>query len=75
MNQLIPKEEFQTAVPSNIGLLTLRSKNTESLSNNKLLDTFGLNLLDINLTTLEYENLSSESELITSTFNWFSWCY
>jgi len=35
-NQLIPENQFQTAVPSSDGLLTLRSINTDSKSNSDL---------------------------------------
>jgi hypothetical protein len=41
-NILIPIEEFQTAIPSNFELLTERSTNTTSPSNNDLLDIYGL---------------------------------
>ena len=46
-NQLIPINEFQTAEPSSEGLLTVRSTNTESPSNNDLLDTYGLNPIEM----------------------------
>lgn len=39
-NQLIPENEFQTAIPSNDGSLTIRTLNTESPSNNNLLNTY-----------------------------------
>ena len=64
-NQLIPEEQFQTAVPSNNGLLTLRSTNTESPSNNELLDIYNVSELLIN--NLEYEHINPDNELIPPT--------
>jgi hypothetical protein len=42
INELIPVNAFQTAVPSEDGLLTVRTLNTESISNNDLLNTYEL---------------------------------
>jgi hypothetical protein len=41
-NILIPNNEFQTSVPSNSTLLTVRSTSNASPSNNDLLDIYGL---------------------------------
>lgn len=62
-NELIPLNEFQTAVPSNEGVLTVRSTNTESPSNNDLINVYDLstNTIPDNL-VLEY--LPSDHTLI-----------
>jgi len=64
LNELIPLTEFQTAQPSNEGLLTVRSTNTESESNNNLLDTYGLNLIEMVLPNVIHQNLLPDSQLI-----------
>lgn len=64
-NELIPINEFQTAVPSSDGLLTVSSLNTESPSNNDLLDTYDINTPIVVSTEVVYENLPSDSGLIT----------
>jgi len=63
-NQLIPENQFQTAVPSSDGLLTLRSTNTDSKSNSDLLDVY--NIPKVTISNLEYENLDSENDLLNS---------
>lgn len=65
-NILIPEEQFQTAVPSNNGELTLRSLNTESPSNNNLLGNYGITQGAPLLPTIEYEVLASGNELISA---------
>ena len=63
-NNLIPEDQFQTAVPSNNGEWLLRSTNTESPSNNDLLGNYGITQGEPLLPTIEYEILSSGNELI-----------
>lgn len=63
-NQLIPENQFQTAVPSSDGLLTLRSTNTESKSNNDLLDVY--NIPQLPISDIQFENLDSENDLLES---------
>lgn len=65
-NQLIPENQFQTAVPSNDGLLTLRSTNTESQSNSDLLAVFNIPELTSTVPDLQYENLESTNELLNT---------
>lgn len=63
--ELIPANEFQTAVPSSDGLLTVQSTNTESPSNNDLLSVYDLEVLRVPLTTFDYQALPPDSPLIT----------
>ncbi|MFZ4724417.1 MAG: hypothetical protein ACOYMD_03155 [Paludibacter sp.] len=65
LNELIPLNEFQTAEPSSEGLLTVRSTNTESPSNNDLIDTYGLNPIEMIPPDVVHENLPPDSPLIT----------
>ena len=62
-NQLIPDEQFQTAIPTEDGILTVQSLNTESPSNNDLLETYDINEEFLG-STIEYENLESDNELL-----------
>lgn len=66
-NQLIPDEQFQTAIPTENGLTTVQSLNTESPSNNDLIDTYGLNEITFVGTEVDYQNLNNDNELITPT--------
>lgn len=67
LNELIPLTEFQTAQPSNEGLLTVRSTNTESDSNNNLINTYGLNPIEMIPPTIVHQNLLPDSQLIIPT--------
>ncbi|MGV8961797.1 MAG: hypothetical protein ACOH2V_00180 [Candidatus Saccharimonadaceae bacterium] len=64
-NKLIPDSEFQTAVPAENGLLTLRSTNTESTSNNDLLGTYDL-IIAVLPPSVVHEVLPPNTELIIS---------
>lgn len=62
-NQLIPNDQFQTVVPTENGLESVQSLNTNSPSNNDLLETYDINVVSLS-TEIVHEELTSDNELI-----------